>query len=122
MPRIGTENQRPDVTAFVCGIERLMATVDSFSCNGGLWPFDKNPQFPCLRRPGEGVGPGHHGKSERKNPPLGRRDSAFLVLWCRLRCFGRGRPVAVAVGAFVGAAIAYTGPRVTSGVGLVDRV
>jgi hypothetical protein len=44
------------------------------------------------------------------------------MLWRRLRCFVRGRPVAVAVGVLVGAAIAYTGARVTSGAGLGGRV
>jgi hypothetical protein len=34
----------------------------------------------------------------------------------------RGRPVAVAVGVLVGAAIAYSGASVTSGVGLGGRV
>ena len=39
-----------------------------------------------------------------------------------LRCFVRGLPFAVAVGVLVGATIAYTGARVTSGVGLGDGV
>src|SRR3954451_13618745 len=51
MPRIGTENQRPGVTAFVCGIERLMATVDSFSCSGGLWPLGKILSSPVFDDP-----------------------------------------------------------------------
>jgi len=66
------------------------------------------------------------GKSERKNFPTGSRGSAFLVLWRRLRCFMRERAVAVAVGVLIGASIANTGARVTSGVvrlpsGLWDR-
>jgi hypothetical protein len=44
------------------------------------------------------------------------------MLWRRVRCFVRGRLVAVAVGVLVDAAIAYTGARVTSGVGLGGRV
>lgn len=39
-----------------------------------------------------------------------------------LRCFVRGLPFAVAVGVLVGATIAYTGARVTSGISLAIAV